>query len=450
MSDQIELKPDPGAPQVPSPSSEAATQGNPARHIPRRILTWFLVVLFALLTPIALTSAWAVKTLTNTERYVNTMQPHAKDPVIQAYVATKATNTLFDELNVQKKIANTLPSGGKFIAAPLTAQLKTFTDKQMLKLVSSTWFSNLWARENRFTQSEALAILTGKPAPTVTKARQLAIDLTPTVIKAIDTLDSKGVTIFNPLKKRLETNQSLTLQLASNQQLKQAQTFFSIAINARVALLIITPLIGLAAIAVSVRRRRTAFRVAIAGAIGCLILSIGLTIAKQFFINAAPTGAHLVANRIITILLRYLNSSVHVALAIFVIAAAVLWVIGDTEWAIALRSAIAGGSKQVGSAIDQARKSETVAKVIAWFQRSGRYVGSKPVPFRWIGIVVAAILVLRDRTIAGVLWTLFLLAIYQLAIFLLERWANRSGKPSLESGPSDDTPAVSSTSETAS
>jgi hypothetical protein len=424
MSANDELKPDPAAPASMASVPEAATVAPTKRHIPRRIATWVLVVLFAILTPLTLTAGWALRTVTSTDRYVSTMQPIADDPAVQHFVATKATTKLFEQVRVQQRIEKAIPLGG-FIAAPLTAQLEQFTNQQVFKLVSSKWFSNLWARENRFTQQQALAVLTGKPMPPATIARQVVVDLTPTVTKAIDNLDKKGITVFNPIRDHLQSTRSLTLRLFSNQQVKQVQGFFRLAIDARTALLVVTPLVGLLAIVVAVRRRRAAFRVAVAGAIGCLVLSVGLVVARKLFVGAVHSDSQLVAGNIFDIFLRYLTGTLHWVIAMFAIAAVILWVVGDTEWAVATRQAVAGSTKQLGSAVDQARKSETAGKAVAWTIEAGRYVGNHAVPFRWVGIIVGAIFVLISHTTGGVFWTLLLLIAYELGVLFLERWATR-------------------------
>ena len=423
MKDPDELKVDPGAPPAPG---GPALEPRPSRHRIRRITTWFLIVLFAILTPITVTAGWAVRTLTDTNRYVATMQPLITDPVVQNYVATKATNTLFEQVNVQRKITDALPSSSSFLAAPITAQLKQFTNKEMLRLVSSKWFAQLWERENRFTHSAAIAVLTGKPSPQVSNTRQLIIDITPTLVQAIDNLDKQGITIFNPLKDHLQNNKSLSLQLFNSKQVKTVQSFFHLAILLRVILLVGTPLVGLAAIAFSVRRRRTAFRVMVAGAIGAITLSVGLTAAKAFFVAQAPTLGQLFAAQIFAIMTRYLTASLHWVIVAFVVGAVFFWIIGDTAWAMTLRKSLVGGSKQLSQTADQIRRSEKTAQVLAEGKKAARYIGRTVVPFRWGGAILAAILVVRANTTGSVLWILVDLALYQVALSLLERWAKAS------------------------
>ena len=116
--------------------------------------------------------------------------------------------------------------------------------------------------------------------------------------KAIDELDARGVTVFNPIKTHLKTNRLLSLQLVSQQQLSKARSFFSLAISLRWILLIATPLVGIAAILIGVERRRTALRVALAGVLACLALAAGLTLGRVYFMGHAGPVTPLVAQHI--------------------------------------------------------------------------------------------------------------------------------------------------------
>ena len=179
MSNTPGLRVDPGAPAAPVIAPE-----RPRRA--RRVLSWILVVLFGLLVPLTLVSGWAVKTITNTDRYVATMAPLARDKVITNYAADAATNALFKQLNVEDAIAGVLPKRASFIAGPVTQQLHSFTETQMRRVTGSQAFINLWDKENRFTHSTAMSLLTGGNPPTVSKTRRLVVELTPIVTDGID------------------------------------------------------------------------------------------------------------------------------------------------------------------------------------------------------------------------------------------------------------------------
>ena len=422
------------------PSALASAPTVPAaRHRFRRVLSWILVVLFGLLVPVTLISGWAVKTVTNTDRYVQTLAPLARDKVITNYVASAATNALFTQLHVQSKIAGVLPKRAEFIAGPITQQLHTFTETQMRRVTGSQAFINLWDKENKYTHSTAIAMLTGKNPPTISKARELAIGLTPVITQGIDKLDANGVTVFNPIKDALKNNRTLSLQLVSQKQLKSFQFYFMLAIDFRWILLIGTPLIGLLAIAAGVERRRAALRVMIAGILACLGLAASLTIGRQFFVTNAGPVPTLVATHFFDAIMRFLHHSLFLTLGGFVMIAIVLWLTGSSTWAVAVRHGVRRGTTQLGETTEQVIQSDAVAKAADQLAKGAAFVAAKQPPFRWAGVVVAAIFLLTAGTSAAIVSTLLLLGLYELGLLGVARWsASRAHRvQSIDSGSTD-------------
>ena len=383
------------------------------------------MVLFGILTPLTLVSAWAVRTLTNTDRYVTTLQPLATDPVVTNFVADQATAQIFSHFNVQQKIQSALPIRASFIAAPLTAEIRGFTQTQLRKVTSSTYFAELWKKENHYTQEAAIAVLTGKAKPEIDKAQALAVSVTPVLNKGIDALNAKGITVFNPLKQRLAQEQQLAINLVSNDQVSKAQTFFNLAINLRWVLLIGTPLIGLIAIAVGVERRRAALRVALAGVLGCLVAIVLMTVGRQEFINAVSQSNQEVATHVFDIVFRFLRGTIRWTLLVFVLLAVVFWLIGTSKWAVALRRSVGSGAKKVGSTASEAAHSDAAAKALDQLHRAASFVARTQPPFRWGGVIIAGIFILTNRTISAMVWTLILLGIYQLVISLIAWWSSK-------------------------
>ena len=249
------------------------------------------------------------------------------------------------------------------------------------------------------------------------------MQLTPVVTEGIDKLDANGVTVFNPVKSALNNNRVLSLQLFSEKQLKSAQTYFKFAIDFRWALLIGTPLIGILAIVIGVERRRAALRIMIAGILACLVLAAGLTIGRQFFITNAGPVPLLVATHLFDAMIRFLHRTLYITLGVFVVLALILWLVGDSTWAVAIRRGVRKGSSQLGETADQVRQSEAVAKAGAQLERAAAFVAAKQPPFRWAGVVLAAILLLTATTSSAIVWTVVLLGVYELALVGVVRWS---------------------------
>ena len=85
-----------------------------------------LIVLASFLIPISVISTWAITTVTRTDKYVATMAPLARNPVIVDHLATKATDVLFSSHIVQDKVTAALPAKANSIVKPVEAQVRTY------------------------------------------------------------------------------------------------------------------------------------------------------------------------------------------------------------------------------------------------------------------------------------------------------------------------------------
>src|SRR5208283_2669605 len=104
----------------PAGGAEAGeTKKAPRARRTRGITAWVLVVLVSLLLPISVISVWAIRTVTDTDQYVATMAPLARNQVIVDHLAQRATDELFSTGIVQKKVQAALPAKAKPIVTPI-------------------------------------------------------------------------------------------------------------------------------------------------------------------------------------------------------------------------------------------------------------------------------------------------------------------------------------------
>ena len=153
-----------------TPAATASTTGTKKAktrrgHLPRRISAWVLLVLAAILIPISVISVWAIRTVTNTDQYVETMAPLARNPVIVDHLAARATDALFSTGIVKKKVTAALPAKAKPLVVPITNQVHSYVEGLAVKFFSSPKFGQLWDGLNRHSHDAVINILTGKQTP---------------------------------------------------------------------------------------------------------------------------------------------------------------------------------------------------------------------------------------------------------------------------------------------
>src|ERR1700722_11164361 len=183
-------EPDSGSPVGPEDSLPPATITKIKKdrtrrgHMARRISAWALVVLASILIPVSVISVWAIRTVTNTDQYVETMAPLARNPVIIQGLATRATDALFSTNVVKDKVTESLPKKAKPLVAPVVSEVKTYVHSLALKVFESPKFGQLWDSLNRHSHDAVINILTGKQTPLqekMGKGGEIVLNVSPTL-----------------------------------------------------------------------------------------------------------------------------------------------------------------------------------------------------------------------------------------------------------------------------
>jgi hypothetical protein len=438
---------------TPTPASAASESATPAQGSPpkrhrlrrtRGVFAWILLVLASLLIPIAVIAGWAITTVTNTDQYVATMAPLARNEVIVEHLATKATDALFSTHTVQNKVESVLPPKAKPIVAPVTASVKGYVHDFALKVFESPRFGKLWDALNRRSHSAVVDILTGKQSARLQrleKGGQIVLNLSPTLNQIIDKLDAQGVTLFNPLKAVLAKNGSgLSLTIVSQDQVSKFSGLFNLIVKLRWAIPIIALVIGILAILIAVQRRKTLLRLTIGIALFTLVLLGVLSYGRGVFIGQAAahnldTG---VSGAVWDTMLRFLKTSLRWTVLASVVVAFLAWVFGPARYAVAIRSGCAKGGRWVGA---QARaltgRAGEAAAESDRARRSGGWILDHLNWLRVAGVAVAALVLLFAGNLTGwgLLIIVIVLAVYLALLQLVAVWARRVASPAASSHP---------------
>ena len=432
MSDPVAEPVEEGATSV-SPGGGAGPKAGPRAPRTRRIIAWVLVVLASLLIPIAVISAWAITTVTNTDQYVATMAPLARNQVIIDHLATKATDELFATQFVQNKVTDALPPKAKPIVQPIVNQLKGYVHGVALKVFESEQFGRLFDALNRRTHDTVVDILTGKQT-TLTKALgqngQVVVNLTPSLNQLIDKLNSRGVTLFNPLKPILSQSNGLGLTIVSKSQVSKFSALFNTLVTLGWAVPVIAVALGVLAVAVAVERRKTLLRLAAGIGLFTLVLLGVLSWGRTTFLNQAATHKFDVgvAAAVWDTLLRFLKDDLRWMLLATVLVAFGAWVAGPARYAVWIRTkAVAAGrwlwdqARALTSAAGRGLDGSSGAK------KTGAWIAEHVKGLRILGVVIGGLVLLLSGNVSG--WGLVILVIVLAAYLGLLQvvvyWARR-------------------------
>lgn len=130
----------------------------PAFPRTRRVLTWMLCVLFCLSLLGSTVAIWAELYPLNTERWVSTTAPVARDPAVRNALDSYATQMIMQQLRLEQRLSNLPP----VLAAPLVASAHSYVQSELANFLQSDTFQHLWKQLNRQAHAQTLAALRGQ------------------------------------------------------------------------------------------------------------------------------------------------------------------------------------------------------------------------------------------------------------------------------------------------
>ena len=388
-------------------------------HRTRRVVAGLLVVLFALLLPITVTSAWTHRTVLDTDTYVSTVAPIAQDKAVIAAVSRDVTDQLYEALDPQAAIADSLPPRAAFLAGPIANAARSRVQEAVNRVLSSEQFQQLWENANRFAHRELVTVLRGDSSVLQTTQGQVVLNLVPLLSAALEnasefvsgvigrpvtipaiTSDEAPAAACQKLSAALDRALSSTcgqIELFPSDDLEAAQGFVRAYDRAVIALLVLVPLVFAGALWASTRRRRTLLQLVIAGMAGLVVVRRLLFWQQDRLVDTGRPGNEDARRAIVNGLLGgFFDLTVWILVAGLVVVAVAL-LTGPYRWAVALRNKVRGEGR---------------AETLSWVQRHVDAV-------RIGGVVVAAVLLLALDVNA---WGLLAIGA---ALALFELWLHR-------------------------
>ena len=423
--------PETPAASAATPDEPGAQKKQPRARKTRGVIAWILIVLTSLLIPIAVVSVWAIRTVTDTNQYVATMAPLARNEVIVNHLADRATAALFSTHVVQNKVTAALPAKAKPLVSPLVNQVHDYVHGVALQVFESPKFGQLWDTLNRHSHAAVVDILTGKQSKLTQRFEQggaIVLKVTPALEQIQEKLNSRGVTLFNPVKSISQQGAAITI--VSKDQVAKFSGFFNLVVKLRWVIPIVALLLAAIGIAVAVKRRKTLLRMAIGVGLVTLVLLAGLSLGRITFLNQA-TKHNLdsnVAGAVWDTLLHFLKIDLRWTLLATVLVAIGAWVAGPGRYAVLIRSKCAQGGRWIAK---EARALSSGAGRAAagspGARRTGGWILEHLTGLRIVGIVVAALFVVFGGNLTG--WSLLVivivLAVYLGLLQLVAHWARR-------------------------
>jgi hypothetical protein len=343
-----------GSSTQPLPRSDAATAGSRTRG--RSVAAIICIVLAALLTTPAAIAYWGQRTLNDGQRYVATVGPLVNSPAVQNAIATKVTDAIQKQVNVEQ-IINDVFAGVitdrprlKELVGPLSGAVNGLIDSQVHTFVASDTFADIWIRANTKAQQGLMRLLQGDNTGAVTlQGDQVVLDVSDVIDQVKARLVARGLTIVEKVPLPTTDKQIVLLDAP---KLKQARTIYAFANPVARWLIVVVAALYLAALVLSRRRPRMTVAIGVVLGANALLVAWALSVGQQLFINQlAGTVFGPAASVFYATLLAYLVRGWQVILWLGVILVVTGWFTGSNASGAAVRRWVSGGLETAGAAM---------------------------------------------------------------------------------------------------
>jgi hypothetical protein len=370
----------------------------------RKILTWVLVVLTSIAILTSAVGVWAHRTLLNTDSWVATVGPLAKDPAITDAVATSVSGELTQALDLQDRLAATLPADLKQFAPALAAGAEQFVGTAVKQLLRTDQFQKFWVEANRRAHMLAVKVLRGDTKLVSTSNGEVTINFLPLIANVLSFVEQKwpgiGGTSANvpditestpPDQARAELSAAIGRPLPEDfgvrtvfksDQLAAAQDAVSLFDKLVVAMVVITILLMVATIVVAVRRRRAIIAMALGAVVALVIANVIINALKDQIVGlVGGAEARAAAKATITQLVNRLDLITRSLLVLGLVVAVVAFLTGGSRLAQAIRR----DSASVGRAMVGTSTGDNVPRGVRWMH-------DHAVELRWGALALALLL----------------------------------------------------------
>ncbi|MCH0540844.1 hypothetical protein I3F58_14945 [Streptomyces sp. MUM 203J] len=386
---------------------EAARPGAPRHHPFRSLGSALLILVAALLALLSVVAVWANSIVQDTDRYVATVGPLASDPDVQQAVTNRVTDVVLEQIDVGALVKQLTDAAAQQGVPPRLAELLGDLDgpienglRQLVastvnQVVTSSAFETVWVEANRRAHAVLDQALTGSSDGVVQlEDDQVVIDLGPIVADVRERLVDAGLSVAANIPD-VRTD----FVVFASDDIGKVRTYVRVLELLGGWLPVIALLVAAAGVFVAFNRRHALIGAAVAVFVAMLVLGIGLTVARDVYLNYLPSGVSpAAAGAVYDALVRFLRSGVRALGAVALFTAVAAFLAGPSRIAVFTRT---GCRRSIDALRDVATSAGLRLGAVGRFVHRFKY---------WIGVamlVVAAIVLFTWSypTTAVVVWT---------------------------------------------
>ncbi|GAA3368724.1 hypothetical protein GCM10017744_085900 [Streptomyces antimycoticus] len=304
----------------------------------RSAVSALLILLGCLLVPVSVLTVWVHDIVLDTDRYVATVAPLAKDPAIQDTAVDQvsaAVDIRHNSREVTADIASWLRAHGlpeqaadtiEGLAPQLDSALDQAVRKVAAHIVRSEQFPAVWTGANRAAHTAVVGALTGKGGgPVGVEGHTVTLNVGAAVERVRQQLVDAGLPVVTGIP---DIHQRLVLFHSDRlDTIRRSARLLDLAGNWLPAL---TVTLGGTGVLLAHRRRRALARAALGTALASLALALALAVGRRYYLDHVPASvlSREAASVLFDTVVRFLRVTVLTALVLGVVVALGAYLVG--------------------------------------------------------------------------------------------------------------------------
>lgn len=396
----------------------AATASTPAksRLSARAIAAVVCLVLGLGLLPIGLVTYWGHRTVSDSERYIETMSPLAYDAEVQDSLAAFLTDKIEEQIDAEALVAQIFgdllaerPALNALVPV-VTGAIDSLITEVVNRLVRSDQFEELWNVANTAAQKSLMALLEGRDdGPISMQGDDVVLDIGVIIDQIKQGLVDRGFAAAANITIPAAEQQ---IVLVEAPQLAQIRTIYSLTSPVAAGLIWVSLLLLVLGAVLSRRRPRAIAWIGGGVAVSGLLIITGLGIGQSVFVNTLEGTPFEKASQVFyDTLLRFLYNGAVVSVLLGVIILVVSLYLCGARWAVELRSSVNTLADRIASSIPPGPITSSGTWVVAHA--------------RWLRVGVAAVFALivvigNDLSLSRTLWATVIALIL---LMIIQVWA---------------------------
>ncbi|MER6615078.1 hypothetical protein [Streptomyces xantholiticus] len=330
----------------------------------RQVGASVLLLLTLLLAPLAVVAAWVQDTVSDTDRYVQTVAPLASEPAVQDAVINRLTDRVVDNVDVAA-VTDSLTKalqdagapprvveGAESLEAPLRNAVRTVVDRTVTRVITSDTFQQVWEGANRRSHAAVVNMLTGdRKGALRAEGDTVQLDVGEVVDQVRERLVDAG---FEKAAAIPDTDRTITL--FETEELGKAQDTMRLLDVLGTWLPVLTVVLAVLAVWTAPAHRVMLMITATGAGVMMVVLLVALAVVRRVYLDSVPPAALPTdaAAAIYDTFVRFLRDSTRTLLVVAVITALVAYLYGPGRPARAVRTAADRGTTAAGRGLRRA------------------------------------------------------------------------------------------------